>query len=112
VNLIRLNGWVSEQNIAKLDTWSHPVKDAVACRESEVTGEALYRSVQSADIETQEETQGRTKLCKAADESVVVTKSRPEKAQSGGENRDDPRPGSWGRQKPKALTWCEGRKSI
>ena len=52
----------------------------VVHRESEVTGEALYRSVQLADSETQEETQGRPKRCKVADESVVVTKSRPEKA--------------------------------
>ena len=56
------------------------IEDAVACREPEVTGEALYRSAQVADREIQEETQGRTKRCKVADESVVVTKSRPEKA--------------------------------
>jgi hypothetical protein len=56
------------------------IEGGVVHREPEVTGEALYRSVQSADREIQEATQGRTKRCEVADESVVVTKSRPEKA--------------------------------
>lgn len=44
-----------------------------------VTGEALHCSAR-ADRAVQEETQGQTKWCKVADDSVVVMKSRPEKA--------------------------------
>ena len=82
------------------------IEDEAACRESEVTGEALYRSVQSADSEIQEETQGRSKRCKVADDSVVVTKSRPEKA---GNRLEDKTGTTRGlvrgvRQVPKALT--------
>jgi hypothetical protein len=86
----------------------------VVHRESEVTGEALYRSVPSADSEIQEETQGRTKRCKVADESVVVTKSRPEKAGNSLEEKTGMTHGlvRGGRQAPKALALCEGRKFI
>ena len=90
------------------------IEDAVACRESEVTGEALYRSVQVADREIQEETQGRTKRCEVADESVVVTKSRPEKAGNSLEEKTGMTCSvvCGARRVPKALTWCEGRKFI
>jgi hypothetical protein len=90
------------------------IEGGVVHRESEVTGEALYRSVPSADRETQEETQGRTKRCKVADESVVVMKSRPEKAGNSLEEKTGTTRGlvRGGRQVPKALTWCEGRKFI
>ena len=90
------------------------IEGGVAHREPEVTGEALYRSVPSADSEIQEETQGRTKRCKVADESVVVMKSRPEKAGNSLEEKTWTTRGQvrGGRQKPKALTWCEGRKFI
>jgi hypothetical protein len=86
----------------------------VVHRESEVTGEALYRSAQSADSENQEGTQGRTKRCKVADESVVVTKSRPEKAGNSLEEKTGMTHGlvRGGRQAPKALALCEGRKFI
>ena len=90
------------------------IEGGVVHRESEVTGEALYRSVQSADSEIQEETQGRTKRCKVADESVVVMKSWPEKAGNSLEEKTGMTRGlvRGGRQKPKALTLCEGRKFI
>lgn len=90
------------------------IEDAAACREPEVTGEALYRSVPSADREIQEETQGRTKRCKVADESVVVMKSLPVKAGNSLEEKTGTTRGlvRGGRQAPKALTWCEGRKFI
>ena len=90
------------------------IEGGVVHREPEVTGEALYRSVQSADREIQEETQGRTKRCEVADESVVVTKSRPEKAGNSLEEKTGTTRGlvRGGRQKPKALTLCEGRKFI
>ena len=90
------------------------IEGGVVHRESEVTGEALYRSVQSADREIQEETQGQTKRCKVADESVVVTKSRPEKAGNSLEEKTGATCGlvRGGRQRPKALALCEGRKFI
>ena len=59
------------------------IEDGAIHRESEVTGEALYCSVRgcrSTGRETQEETQGRTKRCKVADESVVAMKFRPMRA--------------------------------
>ena len=66
------------------------------------------------DREAQEETQGRAKRCKVADESVVVTKSRPEKAgnrleEKTGTTRSEVC-GGWCR--PKAASECEGRKFI
>ena len=90
------------------------IEGGVVHRESEVTGEALYRSVQLADSEIQEETQGRSKRCKVADESVVVMKSRPEKAGNSLEEKTGMTcgPVRGGRQAPKALTLCEGRKFI
>jgi hypothetical protein len=90
------------------------IEDAAVYRESEVTGEALYRSVQAADREIQEETQGRAKRCKVADDSVVVMKSRPEKAGNRLEEKTGTTRGvvRGGRQVPKAPTWCEGRKFI
>lgn len=66
------------------------------------------------DREAQEETQGRAKRCKVADESVVVKKSRPEKAG----NRLEEKTGTTrsvvcgGWCKPKAAAECEGRKFI
>jgi hypothetical protein len=55
-----------------------------------------------------------TKRCKVADESVVVMKSRPEKAGNGLEEKTGTTRGfvRGGRQAPKALTSCEGRKFI
>lgn len=86
----------------------------VVHREPEVTGEALYRSVQAGDREIQEETQGRTKRCEVADESVVVTKSRPEKAGNSLEEKTGTTRGlvRGARRAPKAPTWCEGRKFV
>ena len=74
----------------------------------------MYRSGQFADREIQEETQGRTKRCKVADDSVVVTKSRPEKAGNSLEEKTGTTCGlvRGERQVSKALTWCEGRKFI
>jgi hypothetical protein len=59
------------------------IEDGAIHRESEVTGEALHCSVRgsrSTGREAQEETQGRTKQCKVADESVVAMKFRPMRA--------------------------------
>ena len=66
------------------------------------------------DREAQEETQGRTKRCEVADDSVVVKKTRPEKAG----NRLEEKTGitrsvdCGGWCKLKAASECEGRKFI
>jgi len=116
VNLIRLHGWVSVQNSAKPNSWSDPWSERGWGSSQGVRGNwgSLVSSAQSAARETQEETQGRTKRCKVADESVVVTKSRPEKAGNSLEEKTGTTRGMvrGGCQVPKALTSCEGRKFI
>ncbi len=59
------------------------VEDGIAHRALFLTREASYRSgcsMQARKKTAQEETQGCPKRCEVADESVVVMKSRPEKA--------------------------------
>jgi hypothetical protein len=66
------------------------------------------------DRKVQEETQDRTKRCEVADDSVVVSKSRPEKPG----NRVEEKTGMTcdrvyrGHYEPKAIGVCEGRKFI
>ena len=58
------------------------IEDGIDHRELVLTGEASYRAARKpkAYRKAQEETQGRPKRCEVADDSVVVMKSRPEKA--------------------------------
>lgn len=58
------------------------IEGAVVHRKLAVTGEALHRTARKERVSrrAQEETRGLPKRCEVADESVVVMKSRPEKA--------------------------------
>ena len=81
-------------------------------REPVLTGEALHRSGQAVgpDREAQEETQGRTKWCEVADDSVVVMKFRPMRAGNRLEDKTGMTHGLvlGGRCKPKAALSAKG----
>jgi len=84
------------------------IEDGILHRALILSGEASYRPVEVR--KAQEETQGFLKRCEVADDSVVVMKSRPEKAGNRLEEKTGMTHGlvHGDCQKPKALTVAKG----